>query len=245
MMEGLSGWCSTMRAGIKQSAWIGTISEHSSSLLTVPTSIPSSGSGSTSKATFCQGSSPKMAKNSQTNLNSQFGRYSIRRRQFNRCAGPIVNNGRQFWQWVYVAQRKPNPTRAYLSEASAAILSAHPVFTGDPSFRNKLPRTDFQGVTIDYEPPERGIVLKGKLETNHDVHRIVVIDDRDDKPGAYWVKGYVTKTDKASRFSVTIPRPRKCSGTLKLLVVYTNGAVSGGNLKSGIGSAKLVPYSFP
>ena len=35
------------------------------------------------------------------------------------------------------------------------------------------------------------------------------------------------------------------SGTLKLLVVFTNGAVLGGQLKQGIGSAKEVKYSYP
>jgi hypothetical protein len=72
-----------------------------------------------------------------------------------------------------------------------------------------------------------------------------VIDDRDDKPGAYWVKGYVAEAGTDSRFSLSIPRPKKCSGKLKLLAVYRNGAFTGGNLKRGIGSATVVPYSFP
>ena len=154
----------------------------------------------------------------------------------NTLMGPVTR--------IYRAEGGSHPTRAYLSEASAAILSAHPIFTGDPSFRNKLPRTIFQDLAVSYNDRDGGIAVTGKLDSNHPVHRIVVIDDRDDKPGAYWVKGYVTSPDAESSFTVSFPRPKQCSGTLKLLAVYQNGAVTGGGLRRGFGSAHLVPYSF-
>ena len=72
---------------------------------------------------------------------------------------------------------------------------------------------------------------------------MIVIDDRDDKIGGYWVKAFVTEVDKQSRFSVSIPQPGR-SGQLKVLAVYTNGAFTGDGKKRGIGSATLVPYSF-
>ena len=155
----------------------------------------------------------------------------------NTLMGPITR--------FYRGQNQPDDSLAYLSEASAAILSAHPAFTGDPSFRNKLPQTVFKELRVTQAPGGDAISLSGKLETNHPVHRLVVIDDREDKPGAYWVKGYVTKLTEASEFSLSIPRPKSCRGQLKLLVVYQNGAVTGGSLKRGIGSATSVPYAFP
>ena len=154
----------------------------------------------------------------------------------NTLMGPVTR--------IYVEQKLPHPTQAYLSEASAAILSAHPIFTGDPSFRNKRPQTKFEGVEVRYDARAASVTLTGKLTANHQAHRIVVIDDRDDKIGAYWVKGYVSKLNEQGQFAVSIPRPKICSGKLKILAVYENGVVTGGGLNQGIGSAKILPYSF-
>ena len=87
-------------------------------------------------------------------------------------------------------------------------------------------------------------MLTGRLKSNHRVHKIVAIDDRDDKPGGYWVKGYVTQLDSDSSFSISIPRPKKCSGKIKLLVVYENGTFTGNGKKRGIDSATIIPYKF-
>ena len=124
-----------------------------------------------------------------------------------------------------------------------AILSAHPIFTGNPEARNKLPETTFEDTNVAYDRRKRAISVTGKLKANHAIHRIVVIDDRDDKMGGYWVKGFVAKPDDQSRFSVTIPQPCP-SGKIKLLAVYKNGCFTGNGKKRGIDSATIVPYSF-
>ncbi|MEM9588472.1 MAG: hypothetical protein AAGA03_14405, partial [Planctomycetota bacterium] len=79
--------------------------------------------------------------------------------------------------------------------------------------------------------------------SDHPVHRIVVVDDRDDKVGSYWVKGFVAQLDEESRFSVSIPNPGR-KGKLKLLAVFQNGAFTGNGFKRGIESGTIVPYSF-
>ncbi|MCS7468103.1 hypothetical protein NZK35_15735 [Stieleria sp. ICT_E10.1] len=144
---------------------------------------------------------------------------------------------------IYAFHKMPNRTKAYLSEASAAILSTHPVFTGDPTARNRLPKTSFRQVTADYDRKTHAIEVRGQLETDFPVHRVVVIDDRDDKIGGYWVKGFVAQVDPQSRFSISIPNPGR-KGQLKILAVYNNGAFTGNGTKRGIDSATLVPYRF-
>lgn len=156
-------------------------------------------------------------------------------RRGNTLMGPITR--------IYVKNRMPLPTKAYLSEGSAAMLSVHPAFTGDATDRNVLPKTTFGKTDVRYDRRTRSITVRGTLTTNHPVHRIVVIDDRDDKIGAYWVKSFVSEVDEQSQFSVSIPRPNP-SGSIKLLAVYKNGAVTGDGVKHGIGSAKIVPYSL-
>ena len=159
----------------------------------------------------------------------------IELRKGNTLMGPVTR--------IYVANKMPNETKAYLSEASAAILSAHPVFTGDPTARNKLPKTEFKQVKTSYDKKAHSISVTGKLESNHPVHKIVVIDDRDDKIGGYWVKGFVADLDDQSKFSLDIPNPNP-SGQLRVLAVYENGAFTGDGKKHGIDSATTVPYSF-
>ncbi len=159
----------------------------------------------------------------------------VERGQGNTLMGPITR--------IYVRQRMPNPTKAYISEANATVLSVHPIFTGDPTARNKLPRTEFQLAKATYDRRKHAISVTGKLDSDYPVHRVVVIDDRDDKIGAYWVKGFVAEIDGQSRFSVSIPKPGR-SGKLKVLAVYKNGAFTGDGAKRGIESATIVPYSF-
>ncbi len=159
----------------------------------------------------------------------------IELRKGNTLMGPITR--------IYVGQNMPLKTKAYLSEASAAILSAHPIFTGNPESRNKLPETTFEDTNVAYDRRKRAIAVTGKLKANHDIHRIVVIDDRDDKIGGYWVKGFVAKPDAQSRFSVMIPQP--CPrGKIKLMAVYKNGCFTGNGKKRGIDSATIIQYSF-
>ncbi|MCA9136693.1 MAG: hypothetical protein KDB00_08040 [Planctomycetales bacterium] len=143
---------------------------------------------------------------------------------------------------IYAAQKLPNRTKAYLAEANAAVLSTHPIFTGDASQRNKLPETDFQQIKVSFNRRSRTMDVTGRLKSSDQVHRIIVIDDRDDKIGAYWVKGYVAELDARSGFSVSIPQPGP-TGSLKILAVYTNGAYTGDGMKRGIESAHVVPYS--
>lgn len=154
----------------------------------------------------------------------------------NSLMGPVTR--------IYRARNLPKPDEGYLTEASAAILSTHPVFTGDATARGKTPATSFENLDLQYNAAAGAVVLKGKLTGKHPIHRIIVIDDRDDKPGAYWVKGYVAKPNDEGQFSVSIERPKTCSGNLQLLAVYTNGAVTGDGIRRGIGSACAVPYQF-
>ncbi len=153
-------------------------------------------------------------------------------RRGNTLMGPVTR--------IYVAQKMPDQTKAYLSEASAAVLSQHPIFTGDPTARSRLPKTAFTEVQTRYDPRIRATVVTGKLQTDFPLHR--VIDDRDDKVGAYWVKAFVSQTDSTGRFQVEIPTPGR-TGSMKLLAVYRNGAFTGDGKTRGIGSATVVPYA--
>ena len=160
----------------------------------------------------------------------------IELRKGNTLMGPVTR--------IYAQHKMPKQNHAYLSEFSAAVLSQHPVFTGNTPYRTKLPKTQFSETKLTYSVAKRSVVVTGKLESDGTVHRVLLIDDRDDKPAAYWVKGYVTKTDSEGQFKFDVPRPKACKGTMKLLAVYTNGAFTGNGEKYGDQSATDLPYVF-
>lgn len=160
----------------------------------------------------------------------------IRLKMGNTMMGPTTK--------MYLKQNGPHKTKGYLSEGSAAILSAHPIFTGNTESRGLLPATKFEETDVKYDRKKHTIEVTGKLQdTTLKPHRIVVIDNRDDKPGAYWVRSFVSQVDEDSQFSISIPEPNR-SGKIKILVVYENGAFTGNGKNRGIGSATEIPYSF-
>lgn len=158
----------------------------------------------------------------------------------NTLMGPITAD--------YVKQKLPRKTKAYLSEASAAMLSVHPLFSGTTQSRDVLPTPQFEDTKISVNKKDRTIVVTGSLKQSSDIepHRILVFDDRADntlRNPDYWVRAFVSKLDENSKFSVAIPNPNR-SGKIKLVAVYKNGAVTGDGKLRGLRSAKVIPYSF-
>jgi hypothetical protein len=79
---------------------------------------------------------------------------------------------------VYVERKHPQADQVYLTEASAAILWEHPIFSGTAKNRQRQPTVNL----IDYRPSfsrsTNRITLASKLVANVTAHSVVVIDDR-------------------------------------------------------------------
>ncbi|WP_296459704.1 hypothetical protein [Rubinisphaera sp.] len=116
--------------------------------------------------------------------------------------------------------------RVYLSQASAAMLSRHFVFTGSTKDRNLIPPVAVNNFSAKFIRSSMEIMVTGQLESNYPAHSVIVIDEAEPKQVDYWRKAYVASLDESNKFRVVVNEPTGLSGTLRLLFCFENGAVT-------------------
>jgi hypothetical protein len=142
------------------------------------------------------------------------------------------------------AKKHPNDTRVYLSEASAAILSTHPLFTG------KRPQRAVPGLTLNTLSAQIAksgqiIELSGKVSTAEELHRVIVgVDPKRSHPGGYWRKTFVGKIEEDGHFNVTLKKTKAGTGNLKIAFCSKDGPVVGAQKRIGFDSGFKVPYKI-
>lgn len=126
--------------------------------------------------------------------------------------------------------------RGYLSPAAAAMLWKHPIFSGTAEGRQKVPSVKISDLKIAPGRARR-LLVTGKLESNETAHSIVVLDSAPNVHEKYWQKSYVGKVEAGGEFSIEISEPSAAPGTLKFLLCFNNGAVTGDGKILGLGGS--------
>jgi hypothetical protein len=134
-----------------------------------------------------------------------------------------------------------NETRGYISQAEAAMLWRHPVFTGTTKDRNVTPEFTVAGLSTTYDATKR-VRLRGLLKADYAAHSVVVFDSVPGVHENYWQKPYVGRIAAGGQFEVAITEPSGKNGTLQLLFCFQNGASSGNSQTYGIASMLEKPY---
>jgi hypothetical protein len=116
--------------------------------------------------------------------------------------------------------------RVYLSQAAAAMLWKHFVFSGMAEHRNDLPSVRVRGYRARYDSDKGEIEVTGKLDSDGKAHSVVLSDDAP-KQEDYWRKAYVARIRADGRFTLRVREPSGSSGTFRLLFCFENGAVTG------------------
>lgn len=144
----------------------------------------------------------------------------------------------------YQRRTKKRETRSYLTEASAAILWKHPLFTGTPRRRYAMPQIKWHDIRVENDAKERVVRLSGRVTSNIPVHSVVVFDTVPKIQQTYFQKTYVSRVKQDGSFEVTISEPIgvRTTGTLKLLACCDNGSVTGNSRKRGFSSAYDLKY---
>ncbi|MEJ7639660.1 MAG: hypothetical protein WKF75_17220 [Singulisphaera sp.] len=145
---------------------------------------------------------------------------------------------------LFIRQRAPNKQKVYLTEASAAMLWKHPLFSGTAKDRAVMPDVQLGDYRATFDRKQRRITVSGKLSSNRPAHSVVIIDDMQKKPGPYWVRGYVGRPAEDGTFSVAIDEPAPSDGQFKIVFCFQNGAVTGDGKKHGFGGAIVKSYRF-
>jgi WD40-like Beta Propeller Repeat len=128
---------------------------------------------------------------------------------------------------VYAARKQPDPDKVYLSEASAAMLWKHAIFTGtdkDRLLETTVKITDYRA---SYSRAQNRVTLTGKLTSDPKAHSVVVLDDIGTPRDPYWHRGYVSRVSADGNFHVVIGAPAPTDGHYRILFCFDNGAISG------------------
>jgi hypothetical protein len=94
---------------------------------------------------------------------------------------------------VYFSRVNPTETRVYLTEASAAMLWKHPLFSGTVKDRHHVPKLQLAGFDATYDRNAARLIVTGKLESDDPAHSVVVANGSAATPSPYWLKCYATR----------------------------------------------------
>jgi hypothetical protein len=138
----------------------------------------------------------------------------------------------------------PDDRRGYLTEASAAMLWKHPLFSGTSEDRRVKPTVSLRDYRAGYDRRTTEIEVRGRLVSDRTAHSVIVVDDMDEKPGEYWKRAYVDRVEQDGTFHVVIDEPVPCGGTFRIMFCFDNGIVTGDGEKHSIQSAIERPYRY-
>ena len=126
---------------------------------------------------------------------------------------------------VYIERKQPNADKVYLTEASAAILWKHPVFSGTAKDRQRQPSVKLVNYKAAYSRASNRITLAGKLVSDMHAHSVFVIDGN--SGDEYWQRSHVGRIAADGTFHVSIDDPVHGEGHFRILFCFDNGIVTG------------------
>lgn len=155
----------------------------------------------------------------------------------NSLMGPVTRIWEKF--------RGPKDRRAYLTEASAAMLWKHPLFTGTSKNRSEFPaKIQLANYKAAFNRKSKTITVSGKLISDRSAHSVILVDDMDNKPGEYWKRAYVGRIQKDGSFSTEIDEPVPSGGKFRILFCFDNGIVTGTGKGHALNAAIEKSYRY-
>jgi hypothetical protein len=143
---------------------------------------------------------------------------------------PSLNLGNSLMganQSVYLERKHPHPDLVYLTEASAAMLWKHPIFSGTTKDRQHQPSVKLVDYRATYSKATDRVTLAGRLVADMHAHSVIVLDDLGRPADEYWYVSHVARIAPDGTFRVSIDHPARASGQFRILFGFDNGAVTG------------------
>jgi len=146
---------------------------------------------------------------------------------------------------AYSARKDPKEQRVYLSQAAAAMLWKHPLFTGTEKDRDRVPTAKLLDFTASHDKETGHIEVTGTLKADYGAHSVVVANpQKGEHPGGYWQKMFVARIAKDGTFRVTVNELRRTDGQLKIVFCFNNGAIVGASFRPGADGEFVKPYRY-
>jgi hypothetical protein len=128
---------------------------------------------------------------------------------------------------VYARRKYSKADQVYLTEASAAMLWKHPVFSGTTKDRQSQPSVKLVDYKPQYSRRSNRITLAGRLVADMPAHSVVVLDDLGKPEDDYWYRSHVARIGPDGAFRVEVEHPARASGHFRILFCFENGMVTG------------------
>lgn len=145
---------------------------------------------------------------------------------------------------AYFARANPRETRVHLSEASAAMLWKHPLFSGTVKDRDRIPKAQLAEFQATYEKDDDRLIVTGKLESDYPAHSVVVANGSNATRSPYWLKCFAGRVAKDGTFRVEVDELDPTDGVLKIVLCCDNGAIVGENSRLGLNGGFAKVYRF-
>lgn len=153
----------------------------------------------------------------------------------NSLMGPITPTYRK---------RYPTEERVYLTEASAAMLWKHPLFSGSTRDRDETPTLKLEEFTVTHVKDSEQIVVSGKIVSDHPAHSIVVANESATTRSGYWLKCFVGRVNENGSFKVKVDELDQADGQLRIACCFNNGSVIGKAEGRGLSTGFVKRYTF-
>ena len=142
------------------------------------------------------------------------------------------------------AQRYPNEKRVYLSEASAAMLWKHPLFSGTENEWTVQPTLEFDDFEVVHDEESERLVITGRIRSDYQAHSVVV-GEHSGPRGGYWNKCFVGRVKEDGRFEVIVDELSAKSGAFRIVSCFHNGAVVGQERdRQGLSTGFIKKFSY-
>jgi len=162
--------------------------------------------------------------------------------------GPLANDkfGNSLMGPVIKAYRNkyPKETRVYLTEASAALLWKHPLFSGTTKDRDVTPTLKFDDFKVTYDKKRDRLIVSGKVVSDYAAHSIVIGNESKATRSGYWMKTFADRITEDGSFHVEIDELDHTDGQLRIVCCFNNGAIVGKAKGLGLQTGFVKQYRF-
>lgn len=146
------------------------------------------------------------------------------------------------FEWKRIA-KAPEP-RGYLSEAAAAMLWRHPLFSGSTEKRRQMPKVDVDRVRCHFDRIAKRIRVSGRVQSDIGAHSAIVVDASTAAPSNYWHKAYVGRVGEDGAFQVDVAELAPADGALQIVFCFNNGSVTGDGKEHSLKGALTRSYQY-
>ena len=134
---------------------------------------------------------------------------------------------------VYAKKKYPHPDHLYLSEASAAMLWKHPVFSGTDRDRVLQPKVNLIDYHASYSQKDDVVTLSGKLVSNQSAHTVVVAEDLGPDEDEHWTRNHSARVARDGTFTVKFDHPPRSEVHYHIRFCFQNGFTTGDGTDTG------------